>query len=253
MTSEKKDIEEHRLGIFNTILVKLATKIGIAAVVVVGLVYVVIYLIDSSTRAISNIAESFNSGKVVTEFHDYITKLEGQNHLQVAQIKSVDTFSRSDSASILWNLITLPNVKIEIQIPVEYSYYIDLKQKWEFKWEENEKTVTVLAPGIQCNTPAIDISNMKIVEKEGSFLRDVEGVKEKLRSELSERLKLVAIQKIPFIREIARKETEQFIQNWFLKFYFKESEFKPKYLFVYFTDESNLPKQSTPMDLQIKG
>jgi hypothetical protein len=71
-------------------------------------------------------------------------------------------------------------------------------------------------------------------------------VKEKLRSELSSKLKYVADEKIPLIRETARKETMHFIKNWFINYYFKDSEFKPKNLVIYFSDEV-IPLGSTDL------
>lgn len=127
---------------------------------------------------------------------------------------------------------------IELKAPVEYTYFIDLKEKWEFRWEEKDSSILIIAPAIQSGTPAVDVSKIEIYERKESFLRDVFAVKEKLRSELSNKLKYVAVEKISFIRETARKETKRFMYKWFLKYYFKDSEFKPDKIFVYFSGES---------------
>ncbi len=238
------------MKVVESVLTKLLTKIGITFVLVIGIVAIAIYLINYSGEALKNIAQSFSSGKVVNEFYDYITKIEGMNRLQVASLHSVDTFSKSDSKKIIWDLIDLPDVVIEIRVPVEYTYFVDLKKKWEFKWEENEQSIIAISPRIECGTPAADISKMKIIEREGSFLRDVESVREKLQSEMSMNLVSVAPKKIPFILEAARSEIKVFLNNWFFSHYFKDSKIKPKEIIVFFENE-NISKE-TKTSLEIK-
>ncbi|MFH1197967.1 MAG: DUF4230 domain-containing protein [bacterium] len=245
--------KKRRSGVFGRIISTVLIKVGVSAVVMAGVVYLVIYLLNMSSKAITDISENFNTGNVVNEFQSYVTKMEGSNLLQVASVKSLDKFSKTDSQSILWDLISLPDVVVELQIPVEYTYFIDLKEKWVFRWEEVDKSIIVIAPPIQCGAPAVDVSKMEITEKEGSFLRDVEEVKEKLRSELTERLKYIAVEKISLIRETAREETKHFVNNWFVKFYFKDSEFKPEKIVIYFSGETLPPESNGTIKLERKG
>lgn len=227
-------------GILGRFFTKLFLRIGVSALVIIGVVYLVFFFLDLSNRKLKEFTESFSSGKVEEEFHSYISKLEGTNRLQVASIKSVDNFSKKDTKSILWDLISLPEVIVEIKAPVEYTYFIDLNRKWEFHWEEEDSTIKIIAPKIQAGTPAVNVSKMEFSEKKGSILRDVNEVKNQLKNELTEKLEYVATNKIILIKEIAREETEIFLRNWFLNYYFKESEYKPKKINIYFEDESLL-------------
>ncbi|MBM4171732.1 MAG: DUF4230 domain-containing protein [Ignavibacteria bacterium] len=226
-----------KAGAIRTLWAKVVTKIGIAAVVMIGVIFIVIHFIESSSRAIKEISENFESGKITTEFRDYVTEVKGFQRLQVASLKTVDIFTKLDSKSILWNLIDLPDVKIEIKIPVEYTYYLDLKDQWDLQWNEEKLSVKVIAPNIKSGTPAVDISKMNITVQKGSFLRDVESVKNELIGELSEKLAYLADKKIPWIREAARNETKEFINNWFVQIHFKDKEIKPKLDSVFFADE----------------
>ncbi len=234
----KNGINPQSAGIIKTLMANVIAKIGIAIVVMLGVIYLVVHVLETSSKALKEIADGFNSGKVVSEFHDYITKMEGVNRLQVALIKSVDTFSKKDSKNILWDLISLPDVEVEIQAPVEYSYYLELNDKWEFRWNDSSRTIVAIAPKIKCGTPAVDVSNMKIIEISGSILRSTDEVKEKLKSELSQKLSEIAESKISLIRDTARNYAKQFIKNWFINFYFKDAALKPEYLIVYFADEN---------------
>ena len=43
-------------------------------------------------------------------------------------------------------------------VPVEYTYYLDLDESWDFVLREG--TLVVLAPEIRFNTPALDVSRL---------------------------------------------------------------------------------------------
>ena len=225
-------------SILKTFFIKVFGLILIASL----LIYIIIYIIDFSENTLHKISEGFASGKVVDEFHSYITQIKGSNRLQVASVNSIEVFSKKDSKSILWDLISLPDVVVEIIAPVEYTYFIDLNEKWNFLWEENDTSIIIVAPQIKAGTPAIDVSKMEIIEKQGSFLRNVEEIKNNLRLELSDKLKFTANEKISVIRETARSEIKNFLLNWFIKYYFKDSKLIPKNIFVYFPSET-LPKR----------
>ncbi len=233
------------------ILISSLKVIGIS-ILFFMLIYVGIRLLNFSNKVIDQISENFSSGKVVDKFYSYVEKIEGSNKLQVASIKTVDRFSKKDSQSILWNLISLPDVIIEIQVPVEYNYFVDLKDKWEFSWEESDSTILVVAPRINFFTPAVDISGMEIIERKSSVLRDVDKVKEDLRQELSEKLEVVARNKIPLIREIARSEVKQFLITWFNNSYFKNIKLGQVKLKLQFEDEIGHDKNEQKIILKNK-
>jgi hypothetical protein len=226
-----------------SILKNYFSKVNLTIVIVVIVALLtVIYLAERGCSTISQIAENFKTGKVVTEFHDYVTEVKGLQRLQVASLKTTDVFTRVDSKSILWELFDLPDVKIEIKLPVEYTYYVDLKDKWNFEWDENLMHIKVIAPAIKPNTPAVDISEMRVTILKESYLRDVDAVKDSLFKELMPSLNQLAYEKINLIKETARKETSEFVSNWFIQTYFKEYNTKPKLISVYFVDEVSLTR-----------
>ena len=238
--------------IVKTTWAKAFSRIGVTAILIGGIIYIATQCMRTPGKIIEDIAKGFNSGKVVTEFRDYVTKIRGVNYLQVATLQSIDTFSRTDSKNIMWDWIGLPDVRIEIQAPVEYTFYLDLKDKWEFQWHHEDQSIIVIAPMLRPNTPAIDVSNMKIIKEEGSVLRNEEEVKEKLKQQITEISKRMAQEKIPLVRELARNETRQFLEAWFIKVQFKQSEIKPHIQMVYFADENELINQQISSDVEGK-
>lgn len=232
---------------------KLFSKVNVTVIVIAGFFLIVIlYLTQKGCNTLSQIAENFKTGKVVTEFHDYVTEVKGQQRLQAASLNSVDIFTRVDSKSILWELIELPDVKIEIKMPVEYTYYLDLKDKWNFEFDENMMHIKVTAPSIKPNTPAVNVSEMRVTVLKESILRNVDAVKDSLFKELMPRLNQLAYEKISLIREIARKEVTNFISSWFVQIYFKDYSTKPKLISVYFEDETDQTVTGQPIKIDEK-
>ena len=46
-------------------------------------------------------------------------------------------------------------------------------------------------------------------------------------------------EKIPLVKETARKEISEFVSGWLIQIYFKDYKLKPKLISVYFEDEIN--------------
>lgn len=223
--------------------------IGVTAVLFLSLIYVTSLCMRSPESVIKDIAHSITSGKIVTEFRDYVTKVRGLNYLQVASLESVDTFSKTHSKNLLWNSVSLPDVEVHVNAPINYTYYLDLKEKWEFTWQEHEQGIMVIAPKLQWNKPAIDVSQMSISIEKGSAFRDEEEVKELLMKELTRLSEKMAEEKIPLIRELARRETRLFIQNWFINVKFANAEINPHIQSVYFANEKLPDAQKNPLEI----
>lgn len=158
------------------------------------------------------IAAAFRTGTVTTSFSSYATEVTGSNRLQVATLKQHEVFERKDEAAIFWGQLLLPDVIVEARAPVEYTYYLDLKQPWSFVLEG--QTLLVKAPAILHNAPAVDVSALRYEIRKGSVLRDEDAVIEKLRQGLSELSKERARRHTALIRDTARRQTEEFVETW---------------------------------------
>jgi hypothetical protein len=198
------------------------TVIAVVAIIAGAGVYVLKSTLDiprdvvsggrEALRDLTKIAEAFHTGTVTTTFISYATEASGSNYLQFATLKQMEIFERKESGTAIWGQLALPDVVVQAQAPVEYTYYLDLNGKWDMRLENH--TVLVMVPEIQFNTPAIDASAIRYEVREGSIFRDEEEVLEKLRDGLMEMSRRRARDNIALIRELGRRKTEEFVQNW---------------------------------------
>jgi len=229
-----------------------STSIKIAALVVAGIVVTIlgVVLINRFFKTVDNGVETggdivkdvlvnlpsiFTREILIDEFTQHIDKLEGTTHLQVAKVNSTEAFIVEDRAYIL-ELNVLPTVKVMMQGPVEFTFYLDLKEQWDFRWEKIEDGITVIAPKIHYNMPAVDISNSSLTV-DGSVLRNEDIAQEKLKKAITPLCIRKAQAKISFVRDTARNSTKQFVEAWFVNLRFHDSERKPYIKAVYFADE----------------
>ena len=153
----------------------------------------------------------------------------------------MEVFERRDTESLLWGTLTLPEVVVEARAPVEYAYYVDLEKEWRFRLEGRE--VDVLAPALQWNTPAVDISALQYEVKAGSVFRDEQVVQDRLRAELTALAAMRARQNLPVVREVARRQVEAFVENWLVQRFADGGEHRVR---VRFADEPPLPAPKAP-------
>ncbi len=192
-----------------------------AAVAVLGLAatFAALYAFRSLTQAPSRlasearqIASAFRSGTVTTSFTSYATEVHGSSFLQFATLKQIEVFERKDEAALFWGQLALPDVVVEARAPVEYTYYLDLNERWLFVLEG--RTLLVQAPPVRYNTPALDVSALRYQIRQGSVLRDEAAVLVKLRQGLSELAKQRARENVALVRETGRRQTEEFVLTW---------------------------------------
>jgi hypothetical protein len=174
-------------------------------------------------RGLRDVAAAFQSGTVTTSFTSYATEATGVNRLQVAELSQIELFEQTDEASVLWGQLQLPDVVVRARAPVTYTYYVDLEERWDFALEGNR--IRVVAPEIEFNPPAVDVSELDYEVAEDSLLRDEDEALERLRSGISQMSRRRAVEHVPLIRELARRETEQFVANWLAAQFVDGSEF----------------------------
>lgn len=159
-----------------------------------------------------DVARAFREGNIKQEFFSYATELSGTGRLQVATLKQRETFLREEAGSTAWGLIPVPKIVVQAQAPVEYTYFVDLKGTWEFR--QQDKVITVIAPPLEANTPALDASALTFYTLEGSIWRDEQPVRERLRQTFTASLRKRAGNNEPLVREIGRREIAGFVEKW---------------------------------------
>jgi hypothetical protein len=152
-----------------------------------------------------------------------------QKHLVLTTLNKSYQYNKSDQA-ILFKKFSLPPAIVEIRFIADIAYYVDLEKT--FKLEAREDKVLVLAPLLEFQRPSVDLRTLKFEVKQKGFLIDEKKTLEKLQAELPLFLHDDAIKSLDQVREKARTELIEFLQNWFLK-----SELKAPTLELVFEDE----------------
>ncbi len=160
----------------------------------------------------SHQASNFSNESLQTRFMSYATTISATRRLSVAQLKQVEVFERKSGASLFWNYVQLPDVVVRATVPVEYLYYVDLNERWEFTKRDTE--LLVVAPALKFNTPAADVSALNFEVRQGSMFRNERDVAVGLQKELTPLLEQRATFNQHLVRETARKELTKIITDW---------------------------------------
>jgi hypothetical protein len=172
---------------------------------------------ESALISVRHAAEAFRTGKIETTLRSYATEVRGVSRFQFAELKQLESFERTDSASLAWGAIPLPDVVVEARGAVVYTYVLDFKKRWDLKLAEGR--VEVVAPAPEFSTPALDPSTLTFQVKRGSVLRDEAAVRDALQKGLSGLLNQRAREHLPLVREAGRKATEEFVRNFLISNY----------------------------------
>ena len=186
----------------------------------------------SIATELRSVAAAFKTGTITTTFVSYATEMSGSQKLQFATLKETEVFERTDRAQVLWGQLELPEVVVRAEAPVEYTYYLDLEERWNFLLEG--PTVRVQAPPIRFNSPAIDVSRLRYEVKSGSVFRDEALALENLKRGLGELSRARAGENVALVRELGRKQTAEFVRTWLLSRYDDASSY---HIEVTFADE----------------
>jgi hypothetical protein len=225
---------------------KAVTIIAVAAIVVSGALYAFQQMRELPMATMNKgaeivkeiggqavkVARAFNAGTVREEFLSHASEVAGTSRFQFATLRQGEIFKREESGSVAWGLVPLPKVVVQAQAPVEYSYFLDFNGPWEFRGDG--RTLTVLAPPILFNPPALDVSALKFYTLEGSIWRDEGPVREHLKDGLSEALKDRAGRNISLVRETGRRRFAEFVEKWLAE---KFTDGRGMHVKVVFPDE----------------
>lgn len=186
---------------------------------------------------VESVAEAFRRGTIETTFISYATTVSGSNYLQFATVRQTEVFTRQDSASVLWGQLELPEVVVSATAPVEYTAYLDLNEAWFFELEND--VLFVRAPEIRFNKPAVDVSRIEYEVRESSLFRDEDAALGKLKEGLTAMSRQRAREQLPVVRELGRRKTGEFVENWLVRSFGDGREYHVE---VVFADEAAPPE-----------
>lgn len=154
----------------------------------------------------------FAEKKLNNSFKTYIQSIKSVQKLQLAEIQTNEVIERTSKYSIFWDRIQLPEVVVQAQVPVVYSYFVDLKQ--EFQFELQNRSLIVRAPNLMAAPPSVDISGISYQVKKGSLFRNHQAAVNELNQIISPLLIESAEKNKTLISENAKKELSAFLQTW---------------------------------------
>jgi hypothetical protein len=184
-------------------------------------------MVNKTTQVLSTLAAAFNQKTVTTSFVSYATTISNYQRLQLTGLKQTEIFTRTEEPSTAFGYIALPDVVVEARAPVEYTYYLDLNDKWRFELQQN--VLYVYPPAIRYNTPAVDASAITYEVRQGRF--KTAEAQENLKKSVTSLAKLRAKENIPLVRENARRQTEEFVQNWLARSFTDGKDYPIKVIF----------------------
>lgn len=190
-------------------------------------------VIDKAGQWLTNVAGAFNQGRITTEFLSYATTVEGSHRLQFATLKQKEIFTRTDEATTAFGYVPLPDLLVEARAPVEYTYYLDLKEPWKLVLQDG--VLRVYAPAIRFNTPAVDASAITYEVRKDSVLRNTSAAVEALKKSITPLTQQRAQENVQLIRETGRRQVEAFVEKWLARTFADGGKAAVK---VYFPDES---------------
>ena len=130
----------------------------------------------------------------------------------------------------------LMNARADLpKFPWEIAYHP------HFRLEDHD--VFVLAPVVQWNRPAVDVSSLRYVVTSGSVFRDEALVQDRLRDDLTALALLRARQNLPLVLETGRREVAAFVEGWLVQRFSDGRDYRAH---VRFAGEPEAPSPRAP-------
>ncbi|HAE40931.1 MAG TPA: hypothetical protein DCG57_20210 [Candidatus Riflebacteria bacterium] len=176
------------------------------------------------------------------QFTSYISSMQTQNNLQVASLRSKEEFAFI-SEKKLFSYVPGGVVEVAARVSCDFTYYVRLKDsEWAFYIRDKGRRLIVVAPLIEFNKPAVDLSNYELRVVKDSIIRNSEEVKLALQNQIPALLEEVGQKNINSIRDTARISIKDFLEQWLLNSFDGKPLLTPVVDRVYFADEEHLFK-----------
>lgn len=124
--------------------------------------------------------------EISDQFRSYVSAARSTQKIVLYELQVVEQIDRTEKHTLLWNLISLPDLVIRMQVPVQYGFYVDVSEGFEFQ-KDNGNWI-VIAPPLRSQTPAVDISGLSFHVRKGAFFHDTQNAKEAIQRDLTEYL-----------------------------------------------------------------
>lgn len=149
---------------------------------------------------------------VELQIQNYVLATYGVMKLQVVEEVTLEKIERREKDSIFWNMIRLPDIVVEVRVPVVTTYYVDLEKG--FKVQQTDGNWIFTVPELQFNSPAADISAIDYRVREGQFYQSTDEAIKNLQSTLTPLLIQRAEQATVRLKPKAEEKLREFLIAW---------------------------------------
>ena len=178
---------------------------------------------------------------ITQTFIGYTEQTKKVQHLLLLKTTRNETDRKEYSFSYPWimNGKTLSSAVMEVRAPVTYSYYVDMKDPWKIICEG--ETLAIIAPKIQVEEPATDLSRLETHIDSGKLIFNEAGKLEELRKQFYSDMikKATSREYMDSVREDARRSLAEFANGWIVADLAKK--YPMKYISIRFEDEEKFP------------
>lgn len=232
----------------------------VAALVIAGLVLTA-HLANRATRELARtpvevldraaeIAGRFSQSQITESFMASLPVLsrESGGLLELASTRAIETFSRSDTRTVAWDLVSLGTTVTEIRVPVTYRYHLRLRDAWRI--DVSNHVCVVHAPRIRpTQPPAIDTAGLEKRSERGWLRFNTEEQMAQLERSITPTLRLYAgdPQRLALVRDASRRTVAEFVRDWLAR----NDQWRPdRYhaIVVLFPDETQLASQALGLE-----
>ncbi len=178
---------------------------------------------------------------ITQTFIGYTEQIKKVQHLLLLKITRNETDRKEYKFSHPWimNGKTLSSSLMEVRAPVTFSYYVNMKDPWKIICEG--ETLTIIAPKIQVEEPATDLSRLETHIDSGKLIFNETAKLEELRKQFYTDMikKAKSREYMDSVREDARRSLAEFANGWIIAELTKK--YPVKYISVRFEDEEHFP------------
>jgi hypothetical protein len=175
--------------------------------------------VEGVGKALGDVAERFQTGRITTTFTAAIPRLNpGGPLLEVASFEATETITRTDERAVFFDLVPLGKNVTEIRVPITYRYHLVLADPWQL--DVRGAACLVRAPRIRASLPPAIHTDRMEKRSERGWLRggtaeQMESLERSLTPTLSQRAADPA--HLGLVREPCRKRVAEFVRAWLLR------------------------------------
>ncbi len=192
------------------------SAVAIAICCIVGLLFVWLIVREGGTQA-NTLATTVLGGerRTVTEtFREYLASMKAAkgDELLVAELRTVNEITRSDTRREFWTGLSLGTTTASIRYPATYRYYICISDTWRLRVDG--RTVIVQRPVLRALNPAIDTTGLELQGDNGWLRWNKDEVRDQLLRQLTPDAIVRAQEHIATARPHADLAITAFIRAW---------------------------------------